>query len=177
MQVESRRRRFSQGASSKLLLLSHLHLEMCEGGSGEDCRARAVPTSGFLAYIHPKCLSSQHLEAFLSSAPRNISTSNSWNTHRPAREKLHLFLRSCRAALRCKPELIAHHCQGLVLQPLFRQGLINPVHIRFRKSPPHWGVLSATRQTQMLPRNPQTLPCSKTRVFQIDYANLCCPMG
>lgn len=132
-QVNSRAWNFSQGASSKLLLWSHLHLEMSEGGSGEGCRAGGAPMSGFL--------SSWHLGT-LSSFSGNIITSNSWNTHRPpcnAREKVHLLLRSCRAAVRWKAEVIVHHCEGFVLQPLLGQGFINPVHIKVQKIPSSLG--------------------------------------
>lgn len=55
IQVDNRRENFYQGASSKLLLLYSLHLQMCVCVWRGD---KGVNMMTFLAYIHRKCLSS-----------------------------------------------------------------------------------------------------------------------
>lgn len=102
------------------------------GGLGEGCRE----SHEWIPCLYPPKVPFQLASGnTIIIIFRNIIPPNSWNTPRPAREKLHLFLRSCRAALRWKQRwllitvkgLFCSHCSGRASSILCILGSENPL--------------------------------------------------
>lgn len=70
-------------------------------------------------------------------------------------EKLCVLEQSFGIGLRYESMVTVNHSKRFVLQPLFKQGFINFVPVRFRNYPPRRGAFKATRQTQMFPIVPK----------------------
>lgn len=79
-QVDNRRENIYQGASSKLLLLYSLWLQICEGGlTWALLCSQGVHMRRFLAYTHQNCTSSEYVEPLSSLIAKTLSSN--WNSH------------------------------------------------------------------------------------------------